>query len=265
MLMHKKKATSIASLITFNKIMGLLHFLQGVAVLVLSGDSARTITTSYLTPDTTDMDGGVQLVTTTRDLFSVELAPLVALFFFMSAFAHFFVGIIEKDTYKKDLKKGLNRFRWFEYSASASVMMVLIAMLAGVFDAGALLAIFSLTAIMNLMGLVMEIVNQNKKKISWLSYNIGVYAAIIPWLMIGLSMWASETASSESGIPGFVYAIYVSMFVFFNSFAVNMILQYRRSGRWKEYIYGEKIYIVLSLVAKSLLAWQVYAGTLQPV
>ena len=40
--------------------------------------------------------------------------------------------------------------------------------------------------------------------------------------------------------------------------------QYRRVGRWRDYLYGERVYMLLSLVAKSLLAWQVFAGTLQP-
>jgi hypothetical protein len=59
-----------------------------------------------------------------------------------------------------------------------------------------------------------------------------------------------------------VIYIYVSIFVFFNLFAVNMILQYRETWRWKDYLFGEKMYILLSLVAKSFLAWQVYFGTL---
>jgi hypothetical protein len=50
--------------------------------------------------------------------------------------------------------------------------------------------------------------------------------------------------------------------VFFNIFAINMWLQYRRVGRWRSYLFGERTYILLSLVAKSLLAWQVFAGTL---
>ena len=41
-------------------------------------------------------------------------------------------------------------------------------------------------------------------------------------------------------------------------------LQYRQIGKWRDYLYGEKVYITLSLVAKSLLAWQVFAGTLVP-
>jgi hypothetical protein len=33
-------------------------------------------------------------------------------------------------------------------------------------------------------------------------------------------------------------------------------------GRWRDYVYGEFAYVTLSLVAKSLLAWQVFAGAL---
>lgn len=41
-----------------------------------------------------------------------------------------------------------------------------------------------------------------------------------------------------------------------------MVLQYRQVGPWRDYLFGEKAYIVLSLTAKSALAWQVFAGTL---
>jgi hypothetical protein len=43
-----------------------------------------------------------------------------------------------------------------------------------------------------------------------------------------------------------------------------MVLQYGKVSRWKDYLVGEKTYMVLSLVAKSLLAWQVWSGTLRP-
>ena len=65
-------------------------------------------------------------------------------------------------------------------------------------------------------------------------------------------------------MPDFVYGIVISLFLFFNSFAINMWLQYRKVGRWKDYLFGERMYIVLSLVAKSLLAWQIFFGTLRP-
>ncbi|MPM61671.1 hypothetical protein SDC9_108531 [bioreactor metagenome] len=43
-----------------------------------------------------------------------------------------------------------------------------------------------------------------------------------------------------------------------------MILQYKKVGKWADYLYGERVYIVLSLVAKSILAWLVLFGAMQP-
>jgi hypothetical protein len=59
-----------------------------------------------------------------------------------------------------------------------------------------------------------------------------------------------------------VYGIVISEFIFFNIFALNMWLQYHRIGKWRDYLFGEKAYIVLSLTAKSLLAWWVFAAVL---
>ena len=67
-----------------------------------------------------------------------------------------------------------------------------------------------------------------------------------------------------SQIPWFVYAILGTYFVFFNLFPVNMVLQYRRIGKWSDYRYGERGFILLSLVAKTVLAWLVFFGTFQP-
>lgn len=73
---------------------------------------------------------------------------------------------------------------------------------------------------------------------------------------------AAGRAPAGEGPPTFVYAIIISLFLFFNSFAINQVLQYKQVGPWKSYAFGEKTYVVLSLLAKSALAWQVAANTL---
>jgi hypothetical protein len=252
------KTITMKSLRKYNFLAGFLHLAQGIAILILSKSFMLTISGSFLKFNHITKS----LLTTTTDLFQVSLPLLVAIFFFLSAIAHLSVATFYNHRYAQMLAKGMNKIRWIEYSLSASIMMVAISLLVGVYDFMSLVMIFSLVAIMNLMGLVMEVHNQTTQKTNWLSYWIGCFAGFIPWLVIAFYMWLGATQGSKA--PNFVYWIFVSIFVFFNCFAINMILQYKKVGPWKDYLYGEFIYIVLSLVAKSLLAWQVFAGTLRP-
>lgn len=251
----------IEKLVKFNVVMGILHAIQGVVILLISQESLREITSQYFVFN----EATQSLDVASRTLFQVDIGPLVALFFFMSAFAHLYIATVGKESYVAGLKKGINKVRWYEYSASASLMIVLIAMLSGIFNIIALIGLFTITALMNLMGLMMEVHNQTTKKTSWLSFNIGSFAGVIPWVLISIALWASQSQAVDgNGIPGFVFAIFVSLFLFFNTFAINMFLQYKKVGKWADYLYGERVYIILSLVAKSLLAWQIFGGTLQP-
>ena len=249
---------TVGRLRTFNIVMAILHAVQGGLVLLLSRDFELSLTGSYLAFNTQSQ----QLEPATAALFNISLPMLVAAFFFLSSIAHTFVATLYYKRYQEELKRGINHTRWIEYALSASTMMVAVALLVGMYDAPSLGMIFSLTAIMNLMGLAMEVHNQTTKKTSWLSYTIGCLAGIVPWLVIAFYMWLGADHGSKA--PDFVYWIFVSIFIFFNCFAINMFLQYKKIGPWRDYLYGERAYIVLSLVAKSLLAWQVFAGTLRP-
>ena len=106
--------------------------------------------------------------------------------------------------------------------------------------------------------------NEHTKKTNWISFIFGSIAGIIPWILI-VMYFISIITSTGAEPPVFVYVIIPTIFLFFNSFAINMVLQYKKVGPWKDYLFGEKVYIVLSLLAKTALAWQIYAGTLASV
>ncbi len=241
----------------WNIVMAFLHGIQGLLMLLLAEEVLWPVTrTRY------DFD----IETETIAPISVpwvefELALLVVGFLFLSALAHGLIGTVLYRRYVDYLARGMNPYRWYEYSVSASLMIVVIAMLAGIWDLGTLIALFGLVAVMNLMGLMMELHNQTTSSTDWTAYNIGVLAGIVPWVVIAIPIVGSILASGGE-VPDFVIYIYLSIFVFFNLFAVNMVLQYRETWRWREYLFGEKMYILLSLVAKSALAWQVYFGTI---
>lgn len=242
-----------------------LHAVQALAVWLLSDPErgAWGVTTDYLTLGPASEPGKPVLTQATQELFTLNLAYVVMAFFLMSAAAHLFVATIYRRRYEANLKRGINKVRWIEYALSASTMMVGIGLLSGIYDLSGLLMMFGLTAIMNLMGLAMELYNQGRKPVRWLAYNIGLLAGALPWVVIGIYFWAGQQYG-VGGPPTFVYFIYGSIFLFFNCFALNMVLQYKRVGKWRDYLYGERVYIILSLLAKSALAWQVFAGTLRP-
>jgi len=256
----------LSTLRKFNLAMASLHAVQAGAILALSNKFALPVTIPYLDAVFNTHGPANQmpaLVTRIHTLGQIRLGWLIAAFFLLSALAHLIIATVYRRGYEADLKRGLNKVRWIEYSLSASTMMVAIALLVGIYDAGSLGMIFALTAGMNLMGLVMEVHNQTTKKTNWLSFVIGCFLGIVPWIVVGAYFWSTSSFGSGQ-IPTFVYWIYVSIFAFFNCFAINMILQYAKVGPWKDYLFGERAYLILSLVAKSLLAWQVFAGTLRP-
>jgi len=259
--MQKEGSVTFGALRRFNGIMAGLHFVQGLLMLFLSSYGNKwPITTTHLELETATQS----LQPITQTWVSVEFAYLVALFLFMSAVAHLLISTLLFKRYVHNLKRHMNPYRWYEYALSASVMIVVIAELMGIYDLGTLVALFALTAVMNLMGLMMELHNQTTAKTDWTAYIIGCIAGVVPWIVIAIYFGGSIIAA-KGGMPNFVIGIFVSLAVFFNLFAVNMLLQYKKVGKWKDYLYGERIYILLSLVAKSALAWQVFFGTLRPV
>ncbi len=245
----------MAGLRRWNGAMGALHLVQGVAMLALASAFSLPVTSSFLRMDTvTD-----KLVAVPDELVRVRIGPLVAGFLFLSAVAHAALASPWLHRrYERSVARGINPARWIEYSLSSSLMMVVIAMLVGIYDLAGLLLIFALNATMILFGWLMELHNQTTARTNWTAFWFGSFAGAVPWIAVAIYL------AGAADPPGFVYGIFASLFVFFNVFAVNMLLQYRRVGRWRDYLYGERVYMLLSLFAKSALAWQVFAGTLQP-
>ena len=238
----------------FNLAAAVLHAVQAVVVVVLATDFALPVTASYLAgpPGTAPQEPTV--------LFDLPTGPAVAAFLVLSALAHLLVVTLWWRGYVDDLARRINRARWVEYSLSSSLMMVVIAQLVGIADLTALLAIVGVNASMILFGWLQEKYEEPGGG-GWLPFWFGCIAGAVPWIAVVLYVVAPQSPADVSP-PGFVYGIVGSLFVFFNIFALNQWLQYRAKGRWADYLFGETTYIVLSLVAKSLLAWQVFGGTL---
>jgi hypothetical protein len=252
--------TRFRSLRRFNLIMGFLHLIQGIFMIAVSNDTTYPIYTNFLNFDvaTLTLSPNPQL------LYELRFGPAVAAFLLISAVAHFYLATIGYRRYVQNLEKGMNPIRFYEYALSSSLMIVLIGMLTGIWDLGAIILIFTLNATMNLFGIMMEYHNQHTERVNWTAFIYGCIAGIVPWIVITL-YFVGAVNSGDAKPPAFVYAIVPILFVFFNIFAINMVLQYKKVGRWQDYLFGERVYIILSLSAKTVLAWLIFAGTLAPV
>ncbi len=245
----------IARLRRYNVVAAVVHAAQALLVLALANDFTLPVTATYLAgpPGTPPQDS----VT----LFDTPVGLAVAAFLAISAGAHL---VLASSWYFPRYQAGLlqhrNYLRWVEYSVSSSVMIVLIAQLVGIADVAALVALFGVNAAMILFGWLQE-KYQEPGDGGWLPFIFGCIAGAVPWLVVVFYTVApGSTTGAEP--PAFVYAIIVSLFLFFNVFGLNQWLQYKQVGRWRDYLVGEGTYVTLSLVAKSALAWQVFAGAL---
>jgi hypothetical protein len=237
----------------WNLVVGLILAVQAVAIALLTNGFSLPVTSTYMT-------GPPGTAAELQTLFHIPLGWGVFAFLAISAGALLVIaspGVFE--WYTRNLLQNRNYGRWIEYVVSSSIMIVLISMITGVSDIAALLAIFGVNASMILFGLLME-KYETPGKPSWLPFWFGAFAGSIPWIVIAI--YTATPGFDGPSPPGFVYGIIVSLFLLFNVFAVNMWLQYRRIGPWRDYLVGEKTYIILSLTAKALLAWQVFAAVL---
>ena len=237
----------------WNIVVGLILAAQAILVGILTNSFALPVTGGFINGPPGTMPGIYRLfdITTGWGVFAFLVISAAALLIIASPFAF--------PWYKRNLLNSRNYGRWIEYFFSSSIMIVLISQITGISDISALMAIFGINACMILFGALQEKYERPGKQPNLLPFWFGCFAGIIPWIAIVIYVIAPGVTASP---PGFVYGIIVSLFVFFNCFAVNMILQYRQIGPWRDYLFGEKAYIILSLTAKSLLAWQVFANVL---
>ncbi|MEM9746537.1 MAG: heliorhodopsin HeR [Actinomycetota bacterium] len=245
----------------FNLVMAALHAVSGTAMVVFGDTGFGLPVTAFNLngPPGTSIDNGVL-----DELFSVPLAVGTASFLWLSAIFHLIVGTVGFDRYIDELRHGRNRFRWVEYSVSSTLMIVLIALVTNITDIAALIAIAVVNASMILFGWIMEMTNAvgDGQPRWWTPFWFGCIAGIGPWIAIAAAIIGGQTIDGADRPPGFVYGIIVTVFLLFNCFAIVQWLQYRGNGKWADYVVGERVYVVLSLVAKSLLAWQIFANTL---
>lgn len=293
----EKQNKQYKNLRLFNGLMAGLHLIQGAVMLWLSNERLTDIFLNLPKPNIETRSFGL----VAERWYSVNLSYVITSFLFLSAIAHL-ITILPKvyPWYISNLKNKINLIRWYEYAISSSVMVYVIAVLCGINDGATLLLLVGLNACMNLFGAAMEMHNSALRRLAknqthieivkeentvisqsesiestyrpnWSTFVYGCFAGILPWVLMAIYFFVSldrlgdveELPQRVKDALNTVRFIFPALFVFFNCFAINMVLQYKEIGKWKTYAFGEKVYILLSLTAKSFLAWFIWGGTIR--
>ncbi|WP_026551874.1 heliorhodopsin HeR [Arthrobacter sp. H20] len=253
---------SIRRLRRYNVVAGSLHLIQAIGFAIILAMLSTQVTFA-VTADYLAGPPGFPLPPERVELFSVNVGAGVVVFLALSALFHFAVASpLFFQRYASGLKANHNYFRWVEYSLSSSVMIWLIAQTTGITDVAALFSLFAANAAMIGFGALQEKYEKPGSG-NFLPFTLGSMAGLVPWIVI-LIYFVSVGSTNSVEPPAFVYGIIISLFLFFNTFAINQVLQYRQVGPWRDYLYGERVYITLSLTAKTALAWQVFSGSIIP-
>ena len=167
--------------------------------------------------------------------------------------------------YEYYLKRNQSPYRWIEFSISASIMRVQVAQIAGVSDKHLLISIFFLSSCCILFGMIHEPLNARAlAEYGEHEFNFfGLWFSFIPHLVTWSIIYCYFITGLMNGEepPGYVGTILFALFVLDGSFAVNFICQWKRIGSYyKDYVFGEFIFIMLSFTAKTFLAWITYGS-----
>jgi len=229
-------------------------------------DQIYDITTQYGSwvriPNTTDADPKFNIITKEASLFQLSLNWLIFTFHILS-FLFQLGALIPSYRYEERIdNEGRNPLRFIEYSLSASIMLLCIALLTGIRDFITLLSIMFFCALTQIIGLVGEyqLPGRNRK----IGHGMAWFSILVSY---GIILWYYFAALVNNDVapPAFVHVIILFQVFLFMSFGFVQLIQFYGQtwccigavGRQ-----AEISYCVLSIVAKTLLGWMIYVNVI---
>ena len=208
---------------------------------------------------------------------SLDLEAMIAAFFFLSFAFQFAVGTVFWKRAAAMLKlRAMQPFRFLEYAVSASLMTLIFAVLVGIEEVSQLWLLFISMAVVMLLGLIQEYQLTFKRSFPALTKFEYFIPHLVGWIAFFapvctfITKFSLSISNGPSKPPDWVYAIYASQFIIFGSFGITQLAQQIRL--YNNYadeakcariaLQSEFTYIFLSLSAKSVLAWILYANLL---
>ena len=254
----QNEMTEIAKL---NKRCAIWHFTLATACLTSSFvyEDSKTLTVP-VTSQIPSWDAGYPVVVKER-LGEFNLIRAASLFSYLAAIDHA-ACLWWRDHYEAQLRRSCNRYRWYEYSVSSSLILVLLYMSWGNFDFGTLGGCFVLNWCMIMFGDLMEQLNKGKvmKDVKWTPFFYGWLCGLVPWVVKWTRIFNDV---NREYFPWYAWWWVIGYQFFFFTFPFNMLMYYWQVGRWDNskykgvenggFLHAEKVYCYMSLSIKTIL------------
>ncbi len=244
---------------TWNMLFAGVYVLQAVVLLVLAKAYSVSVNVLFLNSDSlqSHVTGQSVVSLATHRLFDVNLVWVLLLMLVAAAIVHGLAATKLRKCYDDDMKRGVNTFRAVEGAVSTALMMIAVGLVVGLRDIAALVLVAGVTVAMYVLAFVL----QSQKAHRYVTYIVASKLGGLAWLAMGIYLFAACTYGAAPST--FVWWMFGSLFVLFLAGVANMYLQYRKIGVWKNYLLGERLFLVIGLVAKTALVWQIFAGLLR--
>jgi hypothetical protein len=231
-----------------------LFLLLAVLSAILINDASYQLTLGHMAKDALASQGGsTVLAPASHYLFDLPLRMIVPVILGLSALGTGLAMTRLRASYDKDLKNGVRPFRWIYLAVTASLMVLVVALLSGITDLVVLKVLAGVIVVSKLLEWLSEKQNKGARNPQLFAFVLAIVLGALPWLLIG----ASAIGTSVFGLERFgwhVYALYAVVLGSFILLALNHIKYFRRVGQWKDYLYVERNFLAIDLAAKVAFA-----------
>lgn len=246
-----------------------LYTVQALAILLFSVPHNEPITVSYLTRDTLQsrLTHHTVLAPAVHQLSTLNIAWLIAVSLLLIALMHLLFATYYRTQYEATLKRRVQPMRWLVYGILFVCMLTTVGLLAGDSNVPTILITCTLALATACMAFISEVASTQQTK--------GEISLRTPVQIAGVTMTAAPIAAllifaaaanlfGSSTTPTYIYGLLAVIVVWVGAIITNIYLLYMKRGVWSSYVYGERLYMLLTVACLSVFAWGTFLAVLRP-
>lgn len=249
------------TLLIWHGIAGLLHLVQSGYCVALTNTTFKN-------------KGTFKVSNSEKTVAEYKIGNLVGVFSLLAALDHGYT-FYDGDHYLQMLNKGYNTYRWWEYSISAGIMVVIIAQLSSINDIKLLGLLFGANLVLQYFGYSTEKhVSKGRLDQAQMDNAAGFVLFVSMWVPIFIAFFTA-IQENDTKPPDGVYTIIFVMFVLFLVFGIMNMMYVKSTAycksqkaslcKFSDFRKVEIGYLILSFVAKSLLTnLTLFGGVMRP-